>query len=594
MGSFVDPRVEGVFTSDTSSRAKVHEYIEEQIRAHESIIRYYKKRQNALTVTCRIPPEVLACIFGQVVEDAVGGNPSAYNFICWIKTVSHICSHWREVALSTPSLWSTILVEYYPTWTSEMLKRSKTAPLSVINLGSVSKTAYPILLHTLASHLPRIQDLVVGRIQQGLSFYSGYKRTSICLDEFRTLLQVLGQHNLTEMKRLEMNAAVAFPNANDANLQLPDQVITRSTSLQHLTLEGFGINWELSPTFTGLKSIEISSIPKNSQPSVVQLLCFLSQVPLLETLSVSDIDVNQNIIPSHDVKQIHMRHLEDINVSCGSLSIIDFFFDHLKFSTRSCITANSHEKPSTDTLQRLTQRLDDATIGPVLGLALRTAVIHWWKKPKDLEGKSVPATLVFKSPSSGRSAVNGVILRALRLDQLVYLDMKDYSDQLAGDVDIWALIGDLPRLEELEVCSNEKALITALYRRVHIKRRSKTRNQAIPYPAFPALTNLSIEGWEFDARWNASSRYYTTVAEKLLDCVKLRHRAKLPLKKLRIENCTGVEEFDFFHMEEVVDEVYWDGSGDANESAEEDLYDVGSGDHYYGFDDSYDEDYYGF
>ncbi|KAG6808264.1 hypothetical protein H0H92_004701 [Tricholoma furcatifolium] len=143
--TFADPKVEGTFIT-SESRAKAHEYIKEQIKSYESIIRYYKNRQNTLTITCRIPPEVLACIFRYFVKDAVGDNadPDTHSKkIDWIRAVSHICSHWREVALSTPSLWSTIDLGYAPAFALEMLQRSKNVPLSVINAGDVSRKAFP-------------------------------------------------------------------------------------------------------------------------------------------------------------------------------------------------------------------------------------------------------------------------------------------------------------------------------------------------------------------------------------------------------------------------------------------------------------------
>lgn len=49
--------------------------------------------------------------------------------------LAHICHHWREVALSTPSLWQTILVystaDTNPDLLVEMLRRSQDAPLQV-------------------------------------------------------------------------------------------------------------------------------------------------------------------------------------------------------------------------------------------------------------------------------------------------------------------------------------------------------------------------------------------------------------------------------------------------------------------------------
>ncbi|KAG6805181.1 hypothetical protein H0H92_000394, partial [Tricholoma furcatifolium] len=114
----------------------------------------------------------------------------------------------------------------------------------------------------------------------------------------------------------------------DEAVQLPHRIVTRSASLKHLVLEGYGIDWELSPAFEDLESLKICRIPKNLKPSMVQLLGFISRLPLLETLAVADIDSREGILPSK-MDHIRMEHLENLNVSFHSPSIINSFLDRL-------------------------------------------------------------------------------------------------------------------------------------------------------------------------------------------------------------------------------------------------------------------------
>ncbi|KAG6810306.1 hypothetical protein H0H92_012483 [Tricholoma furcatifolium] len=425
--AFVDPKLEGAFAGsgwDTpDGRAKIDDYIQEQIRTHSSIIRYYKNRQNALTRTCRIPSEVLACMFRQIACDAAAGADTNTYSIHWIKSISHICSHWREVALSTPTLWSTINVDHSPTWAFEMLRRSKDAPLALVT----------------------------------------------------TRQKLLAQHDSTELKSLELSSVgIDVPNSGQAELQLPDRVITRSASLKHLTLRGYGINWGLSPAFEGLKSFDISVIPRMFEPTMAQLLRFLSRLPFLETLSVADLDLHQEALPH--------QHL---SFTCHSLSTADTFFDCLTFD--SLITVyfqwfnplrRSDLLPLTASLKKLIQQFDDATNGPVLELAFQeTRRIACWKsKRRRLEELPPTIRLNFVDDTS----LYAVVLRSLRLDQLEFLEVS-----YTWPEHLWSFFGNLLKLEELEVSRNEEAVITALSRNLPLS----TGIQAVRL-AFPALTRL--------------------------------------------------------------------------------------------------------
>ncbi|KAG6823414.1 hypothetical protein H0H92_010293 [Tricholoma furcatifolium] len=412
---FVDPNVEGTFTT-SESRDKVHEYIQKHIEAYESRICYYKTRHNALTVTCRIPTEVLASIFSNVVRDDVEDYADARSVQHYCtKTFSHICSHWREVALSTPTLWSTIDLGDAPAWALEMLQHSKTVPLSVIHAGEVSKKAYLALIQILHSHSPRIKNLLLD--YQPSLWSDDYEESEvISTDENENILELLGQHEFFNMERLAIKIPGETCLPKDA-AQFPYKIITQSTSLKHLALGGCGINWEGFPAFEGLRSFRIFHIPKDLQPSIVQLLRFISRVPLLETLEVADIDSRQEILPSDIVEPVRMEHLEHLDVSCDSISIINSFFGSLIFpnniSTARISSEIPHEPSSVAALQELARRLDGITNGPVSDLILDPCSIKCRK-----QGGATIAEFNLSSVLNPETVQ--AVLRSLRLDQVVY------------------------------------------------------------------------------------------------------------------------------------------------------------------------------
>lgn len=111
-------------------------------------------RRNALTPTCRIPPEILAEIFlfyqqqttsacplecpgggGGGGDAAGGGGPPRPTLkdtaLRWVPGVAHVCRHWRAVALAHPRLWSNVTLRLGREWALRMLALSKSAPISV-------------------------------------------------------------------------------------------------------------------------------------------------------------------------------------------------------------------------------------------------------------------------------------------------------------------------------------------------------------------------------------------------------------------------------------------------------------------------------
>ncbi|KAG6810304.1 hypothetical protein H0H92_012481, partial [Tricholoma furcatifolium] len=550
---FLDPKLEGAFADSgwdaPDGRAKIDDYIQEQIRTYSSIIRYYKNRHNALTPTCRIPSEVLACIFRQVACDAAAGVDTNTYSLHWIKSISHICSHWREVALSTPTLWSTIDVDHSPTWAFEMLRRSRDAPLALLTTRKkevISRRAYPVLLQALTLHLPRIYNLMMGS-----TMASSLALGAISRVEHNALLQLLAQHDCPELKCLELSFAGIVPESGQAELQLPDRVITRSAALKHLALRGYGINWGLSPAFEGLKSFDISDIPRMFEPTMAQLLRFLSRLPFLETLSVANLDLPQEALPLHHVERIHMKYLKHLSFKNHSLSTADTFFDCLTFD--SLITVyflwfnplSSDLLPVPTSLKKLIQQLDDATNGPVLELAFQgsSRIACWKSKQRWLE--KLPPTILLDFEHD--TFLKNDVIRPLRLDQLEFLKVdSDRSEER-----LWSFVGDLPKLEELEVFRSEEAVLTALSYNLPLS----PGIQAVRL-AFPALTRLTIVAWRFN-HW--SSTIYEAIGWTLLRCLQLRHEANLSLRMLKVQNCNSsyFEHGDRSQFEQIIHEVDW-------------------------------------
>ncbi|THU75236.1 hypothetical protein K435DRAFT_707500, partial [Dendrothele bispora CBS 962.96] len=101
------------------------ELIDQEIEKHQKIIRDLKTRRNLHAFISKLPPEILSIIF-LLYRDEMAFH---WRTLAWIR-VSHICRHWRNVALGCPALWSHPIF-YMPASVPEMLLRSKSAPLTV-------------------------------------------------------------------------------------------------------------------------------------------------------------------------------------------------------------------------------------------------------------------------------------------------------------------------------------------------------------------------------------------------------------------------------------------------------------------------------
>ena len=134
---------------DPSARVAALSTVNNGIDATRQFLRSLFTRRNALMPISLLPPEILAHVFHLLVLE----DPpfSRRRNLGWI-TVTHVCRHWRQVALDDTSLWARIRDTPTNTkWISEMLARAKNAPLD-IEFNDVGRSSPKALLMT-PSHL---------------------------------------------------------------------------------------------------------------------------------------------------------------------------------------------------------------------------------------------------------------------------------------------------------------------------------------------------------------------------------------------------------------------------------------------------------
>ncbi|KAH9039109.1 hypothetical protein EDB85DRAFT_1887581 [Lactarius pseudohatsudake] len=125
----------------TLSDATAFNLVNDEMSAMLSVLRAVGSRRNALTLTCRIPTEILVEIFLHYQRsyhelDIPKGDKEKHSALHgtslgWVPAVAHVCRHWRTVAHEHPRLWSNVVLHMGRTWAQRTLALSKAAPIVV-------------------------------------------------------------------------------------------------------------------------------------------------------------------------------------------------------------------------------------------------------------------------------------------------------------------------------------------------------------------------------------------------------------------------------------------------------------------------------
>jgi hypothetical protein len=221
-------------------------------------MRVLRSRRNSLAPISRIPPEILATIFGHIVENKTSRKYQKRP-ACLI--VTHICRHWREVALECPSLWAFISWNS-ARWVGICLERSKKAPLVFLN--TVKYNLARDSLQQALSQLPRIKVL----------------RLPLFSSDVDRVLDYLSSQPAPLLQSFKFS--VAGPHRNLRTIS--DAIFQgQAPLLRRLKL----INCRFSPTsciFSGLRILYVKEVESTS---ISELLPALRRMPALEQLTLA-------------------------------------------------------------------------------------------------------------------------------------------------------------------------------------------------------------------------------------------------------------------------------------------------------------------
>ncbi|KAG6846932.1 hypothetical protein H0H93_011039, partial [Arthromyces matolae] len=499
------------------------------------------------------PPEILGVIFKEVrrlVEDQTFPYQSiGRDHVWWIRAVSHVCSHWRNVALHLPGLWTNIPLGN-PTWAKEMVVRSKSAILTINHnpfsyvtpfgpSRAYSASSFSLFKEILKNHMSRLGTLSVDSVH----------------DDLCPLLDVPAP-NLQSLK---------FVMPQSITLTLPPKIL-QTSQLQSLILDRCGMNWD--PQLSHLQHLRvlvIRNLPGILAPTMMQLLAILETTPHLTEITFEPLSRQSQSLGVNNgaAKPIKLNHLRKISIA-NDFSSCALFLDNVSFPrTASELKftvqfSDWEDHVDLSGIEQMARNLDASIERPLTRVVMGNDFVSGWINENfpNHDGDTVTAFLRYSQPTvsmrfiginsrATSHAIGKTICRSFNMNQVSALQVTTDVDE-----DTWSFFSRLPHLKELEVAKDALGFHAAL--------RGPDGNTTVA-PTFPALWDLTLSGCDLGVTVQAGS--LIGIVEAFATSFERRKDAGLKLGTFHIESCMGVDQDELGSLGEVVD-LDWDETGD--------------------------------
>ncbi|KAG6828791.1 hypothetical protein H0H92_006730 [Tricholoma furcatifolium] len=514
-------------------------HIQAKIKHHESIICYYKRCDNALNFSCRFPSDILVLIFTAVIKSSLADyyelRWAPFGRKSWVKSISHVCSHWRNVALTTPALWTDILISGGHTkWITEMVRRSMSTPLTIKYEEGVfcaELKTYNAIKGFLEQNSSRIQRIsLVDSSESDVNYWQEIEEQLIGL--------VTPLRHAPLLKHLDLHSPALTDYTGQTTLVI-------SSPLTHLSLQGYRLSWDLpASNFKNLRYLCISDLPQEMRASIAQFWSVLSQAPLLKTL--------KTLVP------VNLEFLEEIELRCDFPTAL-LFFDYLIFSKTigfinftPSISGNDPQQ-SVPYMKDLGQKLNNAVDGAISQLQLHAAAACWkscnCNRSESWICEERPTIQIDFSDLYFQfvAPLTHAFWQSLSLDGLTSLDA---NRQVSLPKKSWAFLGGLSNIECVRLTFNN---IEFFLQTFHWTKAARC-------PTFASLQRLSVLRCDLDCPVRPPKSL--SIARTMCLAFKFRAKEGLQLEELKIERCTGVTVQNRDSFKQHVNSFICDGDGD--------------------------------
>lgn len=490
-------------------------------------------RSRRITFSCIswLPPEILTTIFTYIVEEDAfksrGGTPRPCTApISMI--ITHVCRHWRQVALECPTLWAYLNC-VSANWLDIMFERSKKAALVVIyrSPGSLRKCFQQIF-----SQLPRIKSL------QLCSYPWEVNRILDCLSSQPAPSLQTFKFSIARKSHTRVIKPIS-----DAIFQ-GQAPLLRSVELTECTF-----SWT-SCIFSGLRTLDVRRIGSASYPTLSQLLSALRRMSELEQLALG---LSSRI--SEDIElsdQVPLTRLKSITLDACTLRNAVSLFSCLAFPVNVKIALNlapigsclsdlfsaMYKDPDGPgpIIRSMRASLSYHTFGVQFGTSVTFKSGYLWD-PRD---DDILLSIHFKCSSSTRKPP--IIFDMCQMVPHRQIQSLFVTTSLGLQDNFWRIgSGDLPELESIQLSGpcNIRSLIAVL-------QSGGIRGSDMVYPSLHAL---ELENIDFGCG----------EVEELQDLVIMRAGHGAGIHDLRLVKCRNLVGDKVQLLKEVVTDVNWDG-----------------------------------
>lgn len=297
--------IDRFISGESQSVAHIRQHLAQEVEVLARSKADISARLNSLLPISRFPLEMLNHVFSLLVEidpptpipapEVIPQKPRLGN-LGWIG-VTHVCRHWRKVALNSPLLWTSVIF-VFPTASKDILRRSGSSPFA-IRYNFQTDTVVPDAYHAVHRGMRKLSRVTRINLTTYSQFIHHLATTS--MTQAAPLLQELSFNICGD------GTPVRTP---DILYHLPTDLFAgEAPHLRRLSLIHCLLPWD-SPLFRNLIYLEMvlydHRAPVDLLPSEDQLYSILERLPLLEELLLSYLPLTTSLAhaPSDTVRPV--------------------------------------------------------------------------------------------------------------------------------------------------------------------------------------------------------------------------------------------------------------------------------------------------